>query len=72
MYRGAWQATVHGIPRVRHDLVSKSPPLLYLEHILTQSLVFKLLFFFPALTLLTCLKRRALNIFGFQTLVLVL
>ena len=26
MDRGAWQATVHGIPRVRHDLVTKSPP----------------------------------------------
>ena len=26
MDRGAWQATVHGITRVRHDLVTKSPP----------------------------------------------
>ena len=24
MDRGAWQATVHGVTRVRHDLVSKS------------------------------------------------
>ena len=23
MDRGAWQATVHGVTRVRHDLVSK-------------------------------------------------
>ena len=26
MDRGAWQATVHGITRVRHDLVTKPPP----------------------------------------------
>ena len=26
MDRGTWQATVHGVARVRHDLVSKSPP----------------------------------------------
>ena len=26
MDRGAWQATVHGIARVRHDLVTKPPP----------------------------------------------
>ena len=25
MDRGAWQATVHGISRVRHDLVTKQP-----------------------------------------------
>ena len=25
-YRGAWQATVHGVLRVRHDLVTKPPP----------------------------------------------
>ena len=24
--RGAWQATVHGVTRVRHDLEAKSPP----------------------------------------------
>ena len=24
--RGAWQATVHGIARVGHDLATKSPP----------------------------------------------
>ena len=26
MDRGAWQATVHGVSRVGHDLVSKPPP----------------------------------------------
>ena len=26
MDRGDWQATVHGVTRVRHDLVTKLPP----------------------------------------------
>ena len=26
MNRGAWQATVHGVPRVGHDLATKPPP----------------------------------------------
>ena len=26
MDRGAWQATVHGVTRVRHDLATKLPP----------------------------------------------
>ena len=26
MNRGAWQATVHGVTRVRHNLVTKPPP----------------------------------------------
>ena len=26
MHRGAWRTTVHGITRVRHDLVPKPPP----------------------------------------------
>ena len=26
MDRGGWQATVHGVARVRHDLVTKPPP----------------------------------------------
>ena len=26
MDRGAWQATIHGVPRVGHDLVTKLPP----------------------------------------------
>ena len=28
MDRGAWQATVHGLARVGHDLATKPPPLL--------------------------------------------
>ena len=27
--RGAWQATVHGVAKVGHDLVTKLPPPLY-------------------------------------------
>ena len=27
MDRGAWQATVHGVARVGHDLATKPPPL---------------------------------------------
>ena len=26
MDKGPWQATVHGVTRVRHDLVTKPPP----------------------------------------------
>ena len=26
MDRGSWQVTVHGVTRVRHDLVTKPPP----------------------------------------------
>ena len=26
MDRGAWQATVHGVTRVGHDLATKPPP----------------------------------------------
>ena len=26
MDRGAWQAKVHGVARVRHDLATKPPP----------------------------------------------
>ena len=26
MDRGAWQATVHGVAKVRHDLATKPPP----------------------------------------------
>ena len=26
MDKGAWRATVHGVTRVRHDLVTKLPP----------------------------------------------
>ena len=34
MNRGAWQATVHGVARVRHDLATKPPP--QAGHILLQ------------------------------------
>ena len=27
MDRGAWQATVHGVTRIRHNLLTKPPPL---------------------------------------------
>ena len=30
MDRGAWQATVHGITRVGHDLATKPPPYGYI------------------------------------------
>ena len=30
--RGAWQAIVHGVARVRHDLVTKSPGKIYTKH----------------------------------------
>ena len=36
MDRGAWQATVHGVARVRHDLATK-PPRFYL--LCTDSLI---------------------------------
>ena len=26
MHRGAWQATVHGVARMGHNLVTKQPP----------------------------------------------
>ena len=28
MDRGAWQATVHGVARVRHDLTTEPPPII--------------------------------------------
>ena len=33
MDRGAWQATVHGVTRVRHDLVTKPPPPPLFQHL---------------------------------------
>ena len=33
MDRGAWQATVHGVARVRHDLVTKPPPAFIIQPI---------------------------------------
>ena len=32
MDREAWQAIVHGVARVRHDLVTKSPGKIYTKH----------------------------------------
>ena len=32
MDRGAWQATIHGVARVGHDLTTNPPPLLYSLH----------------------------------------
>ena len=29
MDRGAWQVTVHGVARARHDLLPKPPPLIF-------------------------------------------
>ena len=34
MDRGAWQATVHGVARVRHNLAAKPPP-----HIVYKKLI---------------------------------
>ena len=31
MDRGAWQATVHGVSRVRHHIATKPPPMTYME-----------------------------------------
>ena len=31
MDRGAWQATIHGIARVEHDLVTTPPPYINAE-----------------------------------------
>ena len=38
MDRGAWQATVHGVSRVNHDLVTKPPPPIYLYLYLISSI----------------------------------
>ena len=37
MDRGAWQATVHGVAIVRHDLASKQPPPSSVFHTFSQS-----------------------------------
>ena len=34
--RGIWQAIVHGVSRVGHDLVTKPPPPPWLIHIIVQ------------------------------------
>ena len=41
MDRRAWQATVHGIARVGHDLVTKSPPPILVIQRLRSSVVTK-------------------------------
>ena len=33
MDRGTWQATVHGVARVGHDLATKPPNLLYVSQV---------------------------------------
>ena len=33
MDRGAWQATLHGVARVGHNLVTKAPPAENIEHL---------------------------------------
>ena len=32
MDTGAWWAAVHGVKRVRHDLATKPPPILLINH----------------------------------------
>ena len=39
MDRGTWQATVHGVARVGHNLVTKPPPPLCRKHLLSYSFV---------------------------------
>ena len=48
MDRGAWQATVHGVTRVGHDLVTKSPYIYIYIYVciypmITMNLVFSFL-----------------------------
>ena len=43
MDRGAWRATVHGVPRVRHNLMTKPPLLPLLMLLLLLLLLFLLL-----------------------------
>ena len=33
MDRGAWQATVHGVARVGHDLATKPPWIMFISHV---------------------------------------
>ena len=40
MDRGAWQATVHWVTRVGHDLVTKPPPYIY-THIFSLMFQFR-------------------------------
>ena len=41
MDRGAWQATVHSVATVGHDLVTKPPPLYILKCIFLTKLYFQ-------------------------------
>ena len=43
MYRGAWQATVHEVARVRHNLATKPPPYICLNEITTKYWLFCLM-----------------------------
>ena len=40
MDRGAWQATVHGVTRVGHDLVTKPPPPPLFQHLCHLTFVY--------------------------------
>ena len=40
MDRGAWQATVHGVTRVRHDLATKPPPPADVGNLISSSSAF--------------------------------
>ena len=51
--RGAWQATVHGVTRVRHDLATKPPPPIYLIFVLCFLCTLLLLPYFRSLSLVT-------------------
>ena len=37
--RGAWWATVHGVPRVGHDLVTKPPLVMNVTHLLNPYII---------------------------------
>ena len=39
MDRRVWQATVHGVARVRHDLMTKPPQCFYTELTIVDTLV---------------------------------
>ena len=45
MDRGAWQATVYGVTRVRHNLASKPPPWELLMHWLKLVIITNLSYF---------------------------
>jgi len=51
--RGAWQTTVHGVTRVRHDLATKPQPPIYLIFVLSFLCTLLLLPYFRSLSLVT-------------------